>query len=371
MLVGILFGASLLHLIDETQLEHLSFITEIALGFIALIIGLELDFKSLKQYGKSIILIILSESFLAFFVVAIAIYFLTSDLAMGLLFGAMAPASAPAGTVAVIREYKAKGSLTKALYAVVGFDDGLAIIIFAFASTFAYNILSKESSSSNISVLTTILLPLKEIGLSIVLGIISGFLMSFIIRKSKKINNLLIIIFGSILIITGISISLHISLILTNVIAGLVIANTRNESLIMNIKQQINPIIQIMLVLFFFLAGAHLDLAKLPQLGVIGLIYIISRSVGLMGGASLGAILGGAEEKIKKFLGMGILSQAGVAIGLALIVKQNISKIGTNHATEIAISVLTIITATSIIFEIIGPILTKFALIKSGEIDKE
>ena len=111
-------------------------------------------------------------------------------------------------------------------------------------------------------------------------------------------------------------------------------------------------------------------LAALPSLGLIGLFYFISRSTGLILGATLGGIAGKAESKIKKYLGMGILSQAGVAIGLSLIVRNEFAKIGTPHAEQIGISVLTMTTATSVLFTIVGPILTKIALEKAGEIPK-
>ena len=133
MVLGVILGSSVLGHFTEEIIEELGFITEIALGFVAISIGMELSMSSLKRQGIGIVSIILAESFAAFFVVLISVYALTRDLPMSLIFAAMAPASAPAGTVAVIHECKAQGSLTKALYAVVGFDDGLAIIIFGFA----------------------------------------------------------------------------------------------------------------------------------------------------------------------------------------------------------------------------------------------
>jgi len=143
MIVGVILGPSVLHLFDDSSMERLTFITQIALGFVAFSIGSELNLSSLRRLGTGIISIILAESFGAFFIVVIALYLLTRDLPMSLIFGSMAPASAPAGTVAVIQEYRAKGSLTKALYAVVGFDDGLAIIIFGFAAAVAKDLVAE------------------------------------------------------------------------------------------------------------------------------------------------------------------------------------------------------------------------------------
>ncbi|MCD6288732.1 MAG: hypothetical protein J7M12_06410, partial [Candidatus Hydrogenedentes bacterium] len=128
----------------------------------------------------------------------------------------------------------------------------------------------------------------------------------------------------------------------------------------------------LMFILFFFLAGAHLKLHTLPALGVLGTVYIAGRITGLVGGAWLGSMIGHVEDKIRKYVGLGILSQAGVAIGLSLIVKREFDQIATDygipHAAEIGAATLTTITATCLFFEIIGPILTKVALQKAGEI---
>ena len=370
MVVGAIFGESLLNIFNDAVLDSFSFMTEVALGFVAFLIGIELNLDSLKKQGFGIIAIIFSESFFAFILVFVGLYALTGDVSLALIFGAMAPASAPAGTVAVIQEYKAKGSLTKALYAVVGFDDGLAIIIYGIAFAFAKSIIMRETTNASLNILASSIEPLREIGLSLVLGTIFGFIFCQLVRTLKTVEAILIIVFGSVVFITGLSVTLHISLILTNMMVGFVLVNTRRQSLVEKVSEQLNLIMPILFIIFFFLAGAHLQLKQLPHLGIIGLVYIFSRSAGLIGGARFGAVIGGVEEKIKKYLGLGILSQAGVAIGLALIVKHELERIGTPHANKIGAAVIMTITATSIFFEILGPILTKIALEKAGEITK-
>ena len=176
MLIGVLLGPSLFNILHEKFQINLSFITDIALSFVAVSIGIELSFKDLKKQGKGIIIVIIAESFLAFILVTGALYFLTKDIALSLIFGSIAPASAPAGTVAVIQEYKAKGSLTKALYAVVGFDDGLGIIIFGFASAISRSILGIEAGMESEAWYLLILEPLKEITLSLAVGGIVAFI---------------------------------------------------------------------------------------------------------------------------------------------------------------------------------------------------
>jgi Kef-type K+ transport system membrane component KefB len=374
MVLGALLGPSFLHWIDEATMEALAPITEVALGFVALSIGAELSITALKRLGSGIIVIIFAESFAAFSVVTIALYALTGDLPLALLFGAMAPASAPAGTVAVIQEYRAKGRLTKALYAVVGFDDGLAIVIFGFAAAIAKSLVLAEGSGAETSLLPSLLTPVIEIGLSLVVGAVIGFVFCQIVRRLNNGYDILIVAFGAVLLATGLSERWHLSLILTNMVSGFVLVNTQPQAKVRQVSAAVREIMPLLFVLFFCLAGAHLKLSALPALGATGLVYIVGRSVGLVGGARLGGIVGKVDDKIKKYLGMGILSQAGVAIGLSLIVKQEFESLAAEHdlphAAMIGASVITVITATSIVFEIGGPILTKIALEKAGEIPK-
>ena len=372
MLVGVVLGPSVLHLFDEPSMERLSFITEIALGFVAFSIGSELNLSTLKRLGGGIISIILAESFGAFIVVTLAVYALTRDLPLALIFGSMAPASAPAGTVAVIQECRAKGSLTTTLYAVVGFDDGLAIIIFGFAAALSKNLLITEASGAAEGILGALLTPAKEIGLSFVVGGVAGLLFYRLVRKLQSARDILIVVFGVILICTGLSIRWHMSLILTNMVVGFVLANARHESLLHRVTAPLLDVMPLLFVLFFCLAGAHLQLSALPALGAVGIVYVLGRSAGLIGGARIGAVFGHVEDKVKKYVGLGILSQAGVAIGLSLIVKHEFTQLDARynapHALAIGTSVLATITATCIFFEIIGPILTKLALKRAGEI---
>ncbi|MCK5808042.1 cation:proton antiporter [bacterium] len=375
MFVGVLLGPSLLNLLHSETQESLSFITEIALGFVAISIGIELNFASLRKLGKGIIFIIFAESFGAFILVFSGVYFLTDNLPMALIFGSIAPASAPAGTVAIIQEYKAKGSLTKALFAIVGFDDGLGIIIFGFAAAIARSLLMQESGGAEESFMQMLSTPLLEVFLSLVVGVIGAFAFAFLARKLTNKRDILILVVTLVLVVCGLSQLLHLSLILTNMIIGMVIVNTQPHSLTQSLHDKLPVLMPILFILFFTLAGANLHIAAIPTLGALGVVYILTRSIGLVGGSRIGAMFGHVEEKIKKYVGMGILSQAGVAIGLALIVKHEfkdlgkmIDGLGITTGEQLGIVVITTITASSIFFEIIGPILTKIALTKAGEI---
>ena len=379
MIFGVLIGPSLFDVMSDTIQKDLSFITDIALSFVALSIGLELKFSILKKLGKGIIYIIFAESFAAFILVFVSVYFFTDNLPMALIFGAIAPASAPAGTVAVIHEYKAKGSLTKALYAIVGFDDGLGIIIFGFAAAIAKHYLIGETGGSDSNMLEVMLFPLKEVFLSFLIGGALALIISLLARKMKKEGGLLILIFGFSFIACGLSEMFHLSIILTNMVMGMVIVNTQPHYIVQKFHDRLVLFMPLLFIMFFTLAGANLHVSALPSLGLLGIIYIFARSAGLIGGSRLGALFGHVEEKIKKWVGLGILSQAGVAIGLALIVKYEFAGLGRVVETvngvditsgdKLGTIVITTVTATCIFFEIIGPIFTKIALTKAGEIN--
>lgn len=375
MLIGVLLGPSVLNVLGTVKQEHLGFLTEIALSFVALSIGLELNFSSIKKLGKGIFWIIIAESFGTFILVTGLIYLLTGNLPLALILGGIAPASAPEGTVAVIQEYKAKGKLTKTLYAVVGFDDGLGIIIFGFAAAIAKKLLMHETGIEGTNILSMLLEPLIEISLSIIVGAILAFLFSLITRKIKNAGDISLILIGVMLLAVGISVQFHLSLIMVNLVIGLVIVNTQSHELTQNIHDRLPAYMPLLFILFFALAGASLNFSALPALGLVGLTYIFSRSFGLIFGARIGAGLGHYDKKIKNWIGLGILSQGGVAIGLSLIVKHDFSGLGIqlenglHSGDNLGITVITLVTATSVIFSMIGPILARVALKKAGEIE--
>ena len=397
MALGVVLGPSVLGLFQTDHdgivgnLTRFSFITEIALGFVAFTIGAELSMRSLRKMGSGVISIILVESFGAFLVVMAVVYALTRNWPLALLFGAVAPASAPAGTVAVIQEYRAKGPLTQVLYAVVGFDDGLAILIFGFAAALAKVILlgSLNVTEGSGSFLAAMKTPAIEIVGSLAVGTVLGFIFCQLVRRLQQPRDMLIMVFGTVLAATGIALHFHLSLILTNMVIGFTLVNTRHRTLVHRVSAPLQEIMPLMFVLFFCMAGAHLNIADLPKLGVVGIAYVLARTAGLIGGSRIGASLGRADEKIKKYVGLGILSQAGVAIGLSLIIQKEFAELA--NRPEVAASIekmgvagqvlydpiamgaalITTVTATCIVFEVVGPILTKYALSKAGEIPSD
>ena len=365
LIMGAVMGVSILGLFGVDVLEQLSFIPNIALGFVAFSIGSELHLGTLRKMGRSIVLILLFETGITFILVTLLVLLVSGDWPMALIFGAMAPATAPAGTVAVIQDYRARGELTQTLYAVVGFDDGIAILIFGFASAISKSMLSAESGMST-SFLTTAGGPILEIVASSAVGLALGFIYTWLVRRLRSHDNIPALTFGFVSLSVGMAISLGLSPILTPMMMGFVLCNT-SKKITGIVSGRLRPLMPLIFILFFFIAGAHLDLGALPALGLLGLVYIAGRSAGKLLGAGLGATLGGAPPKIRKYLGLGILSQAGVAIGLSIVVAQQFSLLGA-RGEAIGAAVITTVTATCVVFEIIGPVMAKIALRKAGEI---
>ena len=364
LLVGVVLGPSVFNFAKEGFLNTVTGFNDLALSIVAFIIGSQLRMSMLKRMGKGIISVILSESLAAFLIVFLGIYLLSGNLPMALLFGAMAPASAPAGTAVVLREYKAKGPLTNALYAVVGLDDGLAIIIYSFSAAFAKLYLV----GSQISLFTIVRGPVLEIIGSIGLGSILALGFGYFMRKINSNREILAVSLSAIFLCAGLSNHFHFSLILSNLTFGMVFANTfmfTSRRIVNTVDQITVPIY----IIFFVIAGAHLQVKHLLGLGLLGTVYIICRTSGLIGGSYLGAAIARLSPTVRKYLGLGILSQAGVAIGLALLVTNEFSVLGA-EGSKIAIMIINTIAATTIVFEIIGPIATKIAISKAGEIGK-
>lgn len=371
MLVGIAVGPYALGILSQTHLDNLGFLTDLTLGFVAFVIGSELDLASIRRLGNSIFYIVIGETLLTWAAVTLAVYLFTRDLALAAVFGAVAPASAPAGTIAVIQELRAKGNLTKAMQAVVGFDDGLAIVVYGLSAAVAHALLLHEATGHAGNVLPAVLWSVAEIILSLGAGAALGLLFCQTAKRIMHAGDLLAASFGIVLVSAGVSQWLGLSLILTTMAIGFVLANTRSDTTVRRVHGAVLHMMPLLFVLFFVLAGAQLDLRTLPALGGIGLVYILGRLGGKVGGAWLGARAGGAEPKLQRYLGWGILCQAGVPLGLALIVKQDFDQFGralhSGHPHTIGAMVLTTVTATCLFFDVAGPILARMALVRAGE----
>jgi Kef-type K+ transport system membrane component KefB len=349
----------------EEVVDSLGVVSDIALALVAFTIGSELRAEVFRKVGRGILLIIVLESLLAFAFVTAGVYLVERDWALALILGAVAPASAPAGTLVVLQEFRAKGPLTSSLLAVVGLDDGLGIVIYAFAAAVAHLFFTGLQESG---VALQLGKAFAEIAGAVALGLGLGFLLVLLARRLRSRNDVLIVSAAVVFVCAGLSNWLHVSLILSNLVLGMVAINLswKTGQRAFDALQSITPPIY---VLFFVLAGAHLDIALLPAMGLVGLAYIVCRVIGKLLGAYIGSSVTAVPDVVRKYLWLGIISQAGVAIGLGLLVMREFSRYG-EQGRRVASLVITTVAATTLIFEILAPITTKIAIRKADEIDK-
>lgn len=356
LLAGLLIGPHVLNLLPSDYVEELSVLSEIALGFIAFSIGAEFRVADIKKIGKSVLVITFFQALIAAFVVTVAIWACGFDLPLALTLGAIATATAPAATLLVVRQYNARGPVTNILLPVVALDDAIGLILFSIMLSIS-QVLAKGTA---LTFEAMVLEPLKEIGLSLAIGFGLGLAMTFAIRFFKSRANRTTVIICFILIGTALADLLDLSSLLLCMMISAVFVNLSKDSApVMECCDRWTPPL---FLIFFVISGAELDISVLPTVGILGVIYLLSRSAGKYFGAWLGSTVVHEDHNIRKYLGFTLLPQAGVAIGMSLIVAEKFAEYG----KEIRAVVL----AATLVYELIGPLLTKIALSKAGEIPK-
>jgi len=339
--------------------ESFDYISHLALGFIAFTIGSELSIRVLKKLGKSITYITVVQALGAFFVVAAGVYLLGYPIYMALLLGAIATATAPAATVMVLQEYRAEGLITSMILAVVAIDDALALIIFSLIEPIA---LIQFSGGGALHLGQVLLVPAFEIFGSIIVGLILGYfsqkLVVSIDDKTKKVLTLLATIIGG----TAFSIMFHLSPLITNMAIGFAYRNFARKNL--GIAEHMDTITIPLYALFFIIAGTEISFDGIASWTFFALaaVYFLTRVIGKVGGSWLGAVIAKAPEKVRKYVGLGLLPQSGVAIALAYTVQKdfiNVPSVGT--------LIFNILLITAALTEVVGPLATKYAITKAGE----
>ena len=366
VLVGVVLGISLMRVYTLDALDHMEIVNDFALGLIGFTIGSELRREVFKSLGKSILLIALFEAFGAFILVTTVLYLIEPDkFYQALVLGAVASATAPAATVYVIQQYKAKGPLSSTILAVVGIDDAIALMIFVVAAILAKSVLVAE----HISIAHLIIEPVLEIGMSVIMGIVLGTIFQWLFKRVRYPDDVTLGILAFVLLNLGIASRFHLSGLLAVMAFGATVTNM-NVMLTNRALKSLEHFSPILYACFFIFGGAHLNISLLPQVGLLGFVYLITRMIGKIGGASLGAFLGKAPKVVQKFIGLSLVPQVGVAIALAIMVKKEFGNGNYGEAgSTLSVIVINVLLFTTIITEIVGPVLTKFALKRSGEMD--
>ncbi|MEL3907345.1 MAG: cation:proton antiporter [Treponema sp.] len=365
IVIGIIIGQSGFQILSANVITALNPLSSIALSLIGFMIGGELKVQVLKKYGKQFIGILLFESIVPFivvgFVITAAAFAVTHDLALslslGLILGAISSATAPAATTDVLRENRTRGPLTTTILGIVAMDDAVALVLYAFASSIAANLLGADTASFG----SQILMLLYDIFGSIALGSLIGFFLSLVIRNvMTDAGRILGFSLGSLFLCTGIAGFLELDTILAAMSLGFFMVNfapAKTRPTFSMVENFTPPIY----VLFFVLVGAKLNVWNVNIfVGFLALIYVILRTAGKSIGATFGAWLTKAPETVRKYLPFCLLSQAGVAIGLSI-------SAGHDFPGTIGPTVLLIITTTTFIVQLAGPVCVKYAIEKAGE----
>jgi len=344
-------------------LANLDYVTNIALAFIAFTIGSELSIKTIKRLGKSIFSIAIMESVAAFIVVTAAVYMIGRPLYMALLFGSIASATAPAATVMVLKEYNAEGPLTSTIMAVVGLDDAFALIIFSLINPIAYSHYKGEGA---INLSEVILLPLIEIFGAIILGLFFGYITQYLLTKFNEKTRKILTIVTAITLSSSVSIFFGFSALIANMSVGFAVRNFAKKNL--QISEEMDTLTIPLYAMFFIIAGTEIRFSEMGSLSflLIAFVYLTARIIGKVGGSTLAARISGAPEAVKKYIGLGLLPQSGVAIALAYSVQKQYVQ-----DSEVGLLIFNTLLLTAAITEVFGPLLTKYAVVNAGETKME
>lgn len=359
ILTGILLGPYCFKVIPSTIINNLDFLSDIALAFIAFSTGEFFKFSTLRENGMKVVLITLAESLLATVFVFILTYFvLEINLAFSVVLAALAAATAPASTMMTIRQTGAKGDFVNTLLQVVALDDIVGLVAYSAAISVASASISKKAFS-----VMSIILPLLQNIFVIVLGGLLGWIL-YLILKNRSKDNKLIITVSFLFLLCGLSALVGISPLLGCMAMGTIYINLSNDSKLFKAMNYFSPPI---LLLFFVRSGLNFKLDSLfttssfgaHPLVLIGVLYFIVRIIGKYLGAFAGCLATGKSHKVRNYLGLALIPQAGVAIGLASIGARTLGG-------EMGQALETIILASSVLYEMIGPACAKLSLYLSG-----
>lgn len=357
LIAGLVVGPYVLNVLTPEMNAQLAIISDVALGFIAYSIGSEFKLSYLKEIGVKPMLITLFEGCTASIAVFVTLVLLGQPMPLCLALGAIAAATAPAATLMVVRQYKANGPVTKMLLPVVAMDDALGLMLYAIMMAIARTI----ERGTALSVMTLLVKPLGEIVGSLALGVALGLLLVYVLRFFHSRGNKLTLTIMMVFAAVGLSSMWGLSSLLVCMMLGATMVNLCNQSTVM--LEQCDRFTPPLFLLFFVLSGANLDLSVLPTVGAVGVAYVLARAAGKSLGGTLGALTARCEPNIVKYLGFTLIPQAGVAIGMA--------RMSMTALPEYGAVINAVVLSGTLIYELTGPVITKIALTKAGEIKPE
>jgi Kef-type K+ transport system membrane component KefB len=353
LIAGLLLGSSMFNILTDSIVESLSFVSSLALLLIAFSIGSQFKISYFKQVGIAPIVVAFLEASIAYVFVTGGFLLLGASFPFALVIGAISSATAPAATVMVIKEYKAKGPFTDLLLSVVAIDDAVALMLFGINAAIA-NVLIQGTSFHVLALFE----PITEIGVSIIIGVICGAILAYLMRYFKSRANRYSLAITALLLGAALAISLNASSLLLIMALSATFANlSPHFELVSELVERSAPPV---FILFFVLTGTHLNIWILPSIGVFGIVYIIMRQLGKSVGSYLGVSMMKLPKSQGKYLGYALAPQGGVAIGLTYVAQTIVPM----YANTIQFLIL----STVLILELFGPLLARYALRQVQEI---
>lgn len=353
ILAGILIGPYVLNIIPASILPSFSFLTDIAVAFIAFGVGKYINFSVLKSQGKKSLVITIFESLLSGILVFVFMFLIFGlSFQVSLIVSSIACCTAPTSTLMTIRQYRASGKFVDKLVQVIALDNVVGLLIFNIVLAVV------QSTNDSLSV-WGLLMPILYNLLTIALGIGLGILLKKLFNDKHSMDSRLIMTFAILFALTGVCCILNVSPLLSCMTLGATYVTAKGDSEVFKVVGSFTPPI---LLVFFVVSGMNFDITSLASIGLVGLAYFAIRIIGKIGGTYLGGIVTKQDKQTKTYLGMALIPQAGVSIGLAAIASRVIS-------TDTATLVSTIILTSGILYELVGPLTAKYAIFKCSQID--
>jgi CBS domain-containing protein len=351
--MGVILGPSVLHLVSTEHAEQLEPLTDLAIALVLFNLGCHFPLARVRRLMRFVPRLSMGELSLTFVLVTAGVWILGLSFPQAILLGALALATAPATTVLVLKEYESEGPVTECAYALVAVNNVVAIVLFEFLFLGIHALQGKLGDP----LVSEMLFFAQGIGISLGLGILGGLAVSFCYGLVTE-NRRLVLLVAAIIMLLGVCHVTEVPYLLTFVAMGVTVANTTYHGRQLN--AELDRITGLLCVVFFATHGAELDLAALQKAGVIGAGYIVLRSLGKYFGPMIPGPKGHEEPTVQRWLGLSLLSQAGVAITL--------SDIAAERDPSLGASLQTIVLGTVVFFEIIGPLLIRLSVTSSGEV---
>lgn len=364
LLLGLAIGPELLRLLNKERLDHLQIIIPFTMSLIGFGIGSELQLDLLKKLGRSIALIAFAESAATFVLVGAAVWLAgpRHALPLALLLASLAVASAPTTTAAVLQELRAAGPLTTTVLAVIGIDVVIGLVAFAVALPLSLSLAGGNRGPGALDVLRA---TGWEIAVSPLAGLALGWLLTVAVKRLRTRGDVLIVTLAMLFLAAGIAQWAHLSLLMISLVAGMTLAN-RNRILANRVREGLTHWVPPIYLVFFVLVGALTQPSHVKALGLVGVGYIVARSLAKWAGCWVGGWASGADPAVRRLVGLGLLNQAGVATGLALSAYDRLKQAGPATG-ELGAQILSVIAGSTLVLFILAPPAIKYAIQRSGE----